>query len=350
MIGIPGSDCDQATTDLLNEVPAGGICLFARNIRTAEQILKLLQDISQLSLIRPMIAIDQEGGMVDRLRRIVTPISPAGAIKDGSQASEMGTIIGHTLKDLGIDIDFAPVVDVVDDGRAGSSNGLFTRPFGSTKEETLEFAGAFLRALQKTGVVGCLKHFPGLGAAKVDSHERLPVIDIDRNVLESIDLYPYKKLFETSDVKSVMVAHAAFPNTDLQEMSQNGKLLPASLSRRFIDGLLREQLGFDGVVITDDLEMGAVVNEYGIAEACIMAINAGADMLAICAGQQNIRDGYHGVLDAVNDGRIPIDRIDESLIRLNKIRSLMGDERTANIENLQTRSTEIEAFNSRVES
>lgn len=176
--------------------------------------------------------------------------------------------------------------------------------------------GIFCRKLQHSGIAGCIKHFPGLGAARVDSHEELPEVGIGDAEFNSVDLFPYRELIASGHVRSIMVAHAAFPGQSLQETDKNGKLLPASLSFNLITGLLRDELGFSGLVITDDLEMGAIVKNYGIGDACKMAINAGADMLAICADAERIREGYRAVLAAAESGEISRESLDSSLARI----------------------------------
>lgn len=318
-IGIPGPELDGATRELLNTVSPGGVCLFARNIKTRGQTHKLLHDVRDCLPVIPFLSVDQEGGLVDRLRRIMTPLPAAASITAVADAAALGEIVGEVVSILGLNMDFAPVVDVVDDERAKYSNGLFTRPFGHSKEDVVELAGAFLRSLQDKGVLGCLKHFPGLGAATVDSHEELPVVDISDAELDSIDLYPYRELLPR--VSAVMIGHTAYPKAGLQERDQNGKLLPSSLSKAFVTTLLREQLGFEGLAITDDLEMGAIIKNYGIGEACKMAVNAGADMLAICADPVRIVEGYRAVLSAVQTGEIAKDRINASAARIATVKS-----------------------------
>lgn len=315
-IGVPGPAVDNETRALVDEVSPGGICLFARNIREARQTRDLLDAIAAQLPITPLLSIDQEGGLVDRLRRVITPMPAAAKIKTAADAAELAEIIAETLRTLGFNMDFAPVVDVIDDARSGPSNGLVSRTFGTSKETVAELAGEFLSVLQANGVTGCLKHFPGLGASRVDSHEELPSVDIEESELREIDLFPYRTLLATGDVRSVMVAHASFPGVGLQETDQSGKLLPSSLSIQFVTNLLRGELAYDGLVITDDLEMGAIVNNYGIDDACTMAIGAGSDMLAICADPVAIREGYHAVVKAVEDGHIAMERVDASLGRI----------------------------------
>lgn len=317
-IGIPGPELDPGTLEVLDEVRPGGICLFARNIKSREQTRRLNDDLRE-HLQWPLISVDEEGGVVDRLRRIMTPLPAAASTRSLEDAAELGRIIGSALSLLGFNMDFAPVVDVVDSGRAKYSNGLFTRPFGQSKEDVTRLAAAFLSALQREGILGCLKHFPGLGAAAVDSHEELPVVGISADELENIDMYPYRTML--SQAPAVMIAHAAYPKTGLQETDRRGKLLPSSLSKAFITTLLRERLGYDGLAITDDLEMGAIINNYGIGEACKMALAAGADMLAVCADPERILEGYGSVLSAVESGEIDHHRLDVSVRRIASAKS-----------------------------
>jgi beta-N-acetylhexosaminidase len=324
-IGVSGTVIDAATDELLIEVRPGGICLFARNIRESVRTRELLDSLRERSKFDPFLSLDQEGGLVDRLRRLVTPMPGATLFKDASTVERFGFIVAEVIRILGFNMDFAPVVDVITKERESVSNGLFSRAFGSSSEQATEFAGAFLESLQSGGVIGCVKHFPGLGAAAVDSHEELPQVSVSDDELESIDLVPYRRLLERNLVHSVMVAHAAYPNTGLQETCPDGTLLPSSLSGKVIDGLLRTELGFDGLVITDDLEMGAIIKNFGIGEACVMAINAGADMLAICADAGRIREGFHAVRDAVEIGRIEGDRLDRSMTRIESAKSLLQE-------------------------
>jgi beta-N-acetylhexosaminidase len=322
-IGIPGPEIDAETHELLDEISPGGICLFARNIREPEQTRTLLDNVRELLPFEPLLSVDQEGGLVDRLRRITTPMPAASKLRDEEDARELAAIIGEALSTLGFNMDFAPVVDVIDDRRSKFTNGLFSREFGRSADEVVALAGAFLQKLQAAGCIGCLKHFPGLGASTVDSHEELPLVDIDESEFDRIDLHPYRALLASGGVHAVMVAHAAYPGLKLQEKDKSGKLLPASLSKSFITTLLRSQFEFDGLVITDDLEMGAIIKNYGVGEACKMAIQAGADMLAICADPARIREGYRAVVTAAEAGKVTDGRVDRSLARIAETRNLL---------------------------
>ena len=324
-IGIAGPTVDAQTSELLDEVKPGGVCLFARNIRETAQTRELLDELRQRSALTPFLSLDQEGGLVDRLRRLITPMPAANLFRDSSTIARFGSIVAEAIRLLGFNMDFAPVLDVVTKERESVSNGLFSRAFGENVDQAAEFAGAFLSNLQSGGVLGCVKHFPGLGASTVDSHEELPQVHVLGDVLNATDLAPYRRLFDRGLVHSVMIAHAAYPNTGLQERTPDGKLLPSSLNARIVDGLLRTDLNFDGLVITDDLEMGAIVTNFGIGEACVLAIEAGADMLAICADASRIREGHRAVTDAVVSGRISRERIDRSMDRIASARSLLHE-------------------------
>lgn len=321
-IGLPNIEVDKSSRELLEEISPGGVCLFARNIRTAEQVGDFLKEITEVLPIKPLLSLDQEGGRVDRLRRIATPMPAASSISKIADVEQLALITAEILRILGFNMNFAPVVDVIDEERKQFSNGLYSRAFGNSKEAVVEFAGAYLDILQTNGCLGCLKHFPGLGASEVDSHEELPIVNLSRQELFDNDLQPYQKLFKTAKTHAVMIAHASFPMFDLQETDSDGKLLPSSLSYNFVTRLLREELGFAGLAITDDLEMGAILKNYGIGAACQMAINAGADMLAICANADAMRTGFHAVLEAVKNGEIAEKRINQSLERIALLKTL----------------------------
>ncbi len=344
-IGIPGSQVDAVTRKLLSDISPGGVCLFSRNIREAGQSRNLLDEIRVSLPLTPFLSIDQEGGLVDRLRRIMTPMPAANKLRNADDAAKLASIIAETLRILGFNMDFAPVVDVVDEERAKYANGLFSRAFGNSKEDAFDLGACFLKVLQREGVIGCLKHFPGLGASCVDSHEELPQVSISEDELFSTDLFPYRELLKTGSVKAVMAAHAAFPLVNLQETDQNGKLLPSSLSKNFITNLLRGALGFNGIVITDDLEMGAIVKNYGIGEACKMALAAGVDMLAICADPDAIREGYDAVMSAVENGEIAEKKIDESLARISALKDELSGPLAFDDARLEHLSDEVAALN-----
>lgn len=344
-IGIPTDHIDDVTRRLMADVKPGGVCLFARNIKEPEQTRALLDDLRSLSDIEPLLSIDQEGGLVDRLRRLLGPMPAAAKIATAQSAEDQATIISDALAGLGFNMDFAPVVDVIDADRARFTNGLHSRAYGSSVREVIEMASAFLDGLQANGIVGCVKHFPGLGASEVDSHEELPVVNISSDELQAVDLAPYRHLIAGGSVNAVMVAHAAFPNLGLQETGQDGKLLPASLSSNFVTKLLRQELEFDGLVVTDDLEMGAILKNYGIGEASLMAIDAGHDMVCICAGVDLIRKAHETISEAAADGRLSVTRIDESVARILELKSKLSIPRDLDLDQITSLSRRIVELN-----
>ncbi len=347
-IGIPGAELDDATQVLLDEVQPGGVCLFARNIRERQQTRDLLDRLREDLRIPPFLSVDQEGGLVDRFRRVMTPMPAANKLRTPDDAAELGRIIGETLRLFGLNMNFAPVVDIIDRDRERYSNGLHSRAFGTTRDEAIEFASRFLDSMESEGVRGCLKHFPGLGASEVDSHKELPAVSISPEEFRSTDLAPYTHLLGERDVAAVMVAHAAYTNVGLQEHDQNGKLLPSSLSPAIISELLRGKLGYKGLVLTDDLEMGAIVENYGMGEACKMAIAAGADMLAICASVDAIQEGHAAIVRAVDAGDITEERIDESIARISSLKTSLSDPLPFDTDRLDELSNQIAELNARL--
>jgi beta-N-acetylhexosaminidase len=319
-VGLPGPELDDAAREVLETIRPGGICFFARNIRDARQTRELLDKLTASLSIRPFLSIDQEGGLVDRLRRILQPMPAADRFHSADEAREFGRLVGEALLILGFNMNFAPVVDVVDEFRSGSQNGLRSRTFGRSADQAYELGAAFLAGLEDNGCIGCLKHFPGLGASRVDSHEDLPAVDISEEELETVDIAPYRRILQNSEAVPIMIAHAAYPAHRLQEMDQNGRLLPSSLSFNFVTDLLRTRLQFNGLVLTDDLEMGAVMKHYSAGEACVRAIRAGNDMVTICATPERMREGFERVMSAVQNGEIERERLDESLERISHLK------------------------------
>lgn len=347
-IGIPADHVDDTTKRLITEIRPGGICLFARNVKEAGQTRALIDELRSLSGIEPFLSIDQEGGLVDRLRRILGPMPAASKISTVASAAEQAEIIADALTGLGFNMDFAPVVDVIDADRARFSNGLLSRAYGTSTDDVIEIASGFLDALQSNGIIGCVKHFPGLGASEVDSHEELPTVNISYDEFQAVDLAPFRHLIAAGSVNAVMVAHAAYPKLGLQETGQDGKLLPASLSSNFVAGLLRQELGFDGLVLTDDLEMGAIVKNYGIGEASLMAVNAGHDMVCICAGIDSMLTAHETISAAAADGRLAEERIDEAVTRILKLKTRLSDPQALDLDRIASLSQRITELNDRL--
>ena len=326
-IGLSGPVLDAEARALIEEVKPGGVIIFGRNVEGGQQLRKLLDDVRELLPTDPLLGIDQEGGLVDRLRKIFTPMPSARTIRehgDLAAARALGRITGEALRLLGFNMNFAPVMSIMTDERDLLSNGLYSRSFGRSPGEVLGYTTVYLRGLQETGIVGCLKHFPGIGAGEVDSHEQMPMVSLSHDDLVAQDLAPYIELFQRKDdrVRCVMVSHGGFPNIDISKGMTGGLLVPASLSPNIVTNLLRQELGYQHLVVTDDLEMGAISKHCEIESATVRAFTAGNDMMLICARPDIIRRGYHGLLDVAREGKLPKERLRASLKRIAAIKSI----------------------------
>src|SRR5256714_9958316 len=326
-IGLPGPEFDSATRALVEEIKPGGVVIFGRNVAAPGQLRSLLDDVRTCVQVEPLFGIDQEGGLVDRLRKICTPMPSARTIRqhgDLAAARMLGRITGEVLRLLGFTMNFAPVMSIMTDERDLLSNGLYSRSWGRSPGEVLGYTMVYLRAMQGTGLLGCLKHFPGIGAGEVDSHEEMPIVHLSHDDLIAQDLAPYIELFQREDdrVRAVMVSHGGFPNIDIRQGIAGGLLEPASLSNSIVTKLLRDELGYQHLVVTDDLEMGAIARHSDIERAALRAFQAGQDMLLICSRPDMIRLGYDRLLRAARDGEITRERIQTSLRRIADFKSL----------------------------
>ena len=352
-IGLPGTEIDSDTRALVEEVQPGGVIIFGRNVASPEQLRSLLDGVRELVKTPPLFGIDQEGGLVDRLRRIFTPMPAARTIRqhgDLAAARALGRITGEVLRMLGFNLNFAPVMSIMTEDRDLLSNGLYSRSFGRSPGEVLGYTTVYMRGLQGTGCLGCLKHFPGIGAGEVDSHEEMPVVQLSHDDLIAQDLAPYIELFQRRDdrVRCVMVSHGGFPNIDIREEVTGGLLEPASLNYNIVTKLLRQELGYKHLVVTDDLEMGAISRHCKIEDACVRATKAGEDMMLICASPEKIRRGYHGLLAAAKSGKLPQTRVKQSLDRIARTKAIMEPPLPLDLERFQHLSDEVLKLNSKL--
>lgn len=327
-IGLPGPELDAEARALIQEIQPGGVIIFGRNVVGPQQLRDLLDGVRELLPVAPLLGVDQEGGLVDRLRKIFTPMPSARTIRehgDLSGARSLGRITGEVLRLLGFNMNFAPVMSIMTEERDLLSNGLYSRSFGRSPGEVLGYTTVYLRGLQETGMIGCLKHFPGIGAGEVDSHEEMPMVRLTHEDLLAQDLAPYIELFGRRDdrVRCVMISHGGFPNIDIMKGVTGGLLEPASLSHNIATNLLRKELGYQHLVVTDDLEMGAIAKHCEIESAVVRAFLAGEDMMLICAHPEIIRRGYHALLGVARDGKLPKDRVRNSLRRIAAIKSIV---------------------------
>jgi beta-N-acetylhexosaminidase len=352
-IGLPGTELDAETRELIQEVQPGGIIIFGRNVASPQQLRSLLDGARELLPAPPLCGIDQEGGLVDRLRKIFTPMPAARTIRqhgDLASARALGRITGEVLRMLGFNLNFAPVMSIMTEDRDLLSNGLYSRSFGRSPGEVLGYTTVYMRGLQGTGCVGCLKHFPGIGAGEVDSHEEMPVVRLSHDDLIAQDLAPYIELFQRRDdrVRCVMVSHGGFPNIDIREETTGGLLEPASLNYNIVTQLLREELGYKHLVVTDDLEMGAISRHCEIEDATVRAAFAGVDMLLICATPEKIRRGYHGLLAAAKDGRVSPHRIQESLERIARTKTIIEPPLPLDLDRFKELSDQVTKLNAKL--
>ena len=277
LVGIPGPELDPATAAALREVQPGGFILFTRNITSPTGLRKLLDDLRDLSDAEPIITVDQEGGRVSRLKAIGSEPPSASQLRardDAALVRRHGDITARLLRLFGFNLDLCPVLDLCLDGDESVDNSLRGRCYGTTVEQVVRLAGAFNAALREGGIATCGKHFPGYTAARADAHHELPVINRTRAELDANELAPFRQMI--GELDSLMVCHAHYPCLDPENS------LPASLSRHVITDLLRGELGFPGLVVTDDLDMGAILNGYDLETTLHLALAAGADMAMIC--------------------------------------------------------------------
>ena len=352
-IGLPGTELDADSRALIEEVQPGGVIIFGRNVAGPEQLRALLDSVRELVTVPPLFGIDQEGGLVDRLRRIFTPMPSARTIRqhgDLAAARALGRVTGDVLRMLGFNINFAPVMSIMTEDRDLLSNGLYSRSFGRSPGEVLGYTTVYMRGLQGTGLLGCLKHFPGIGAGEVDSHEEMPVVQLSHDDLIAQDLAPYIELFQRRDdrVRCVMVSHGGFPNIDIREEITGGLLEPASLNYNIVTKLLREELGYKHLVVTDDLEMGAIARHCEIEDAVVRAALAGEDMMLICASPEKIHRGYHGLLAASKTGTLSEQRIRQSLERIARTKTIMEPPLPLDLERFRSLADEIIRLNSKL--
>jgi beta-N-acetylhexosaminidase len=353
-IGLPGTEIDQDARELIQEIQPGGIILFGRNVESPQQVRKLLDDARALVPTPVLCGVDQEGGLVDRLRDIFLPMPSARALRqhgDLAGVRTLGRVTGELLRMLGFDINFAPVMSIITQERSQLTNGLYSRSFGSSPGEVLGYTTVYMRGLQASGCLGCLKHFPGIGAGGVDSHIEMPLVPLSRDDLLAQDLAPYIELFQRPDdrVRVVMISHGGFPNIDIKHGTTGGLIEPASISQRIVTHLLRQELGYKHLVVTDDLEMGAIAKQFQIEDASIRAFNAGEDMLLICATPETIRRGYHGLLKAVQDKKFTERRLQGSLRRIAATKALMRTPVELNMNNYNQLANEIRELNKRLD-
>jgi beta-N-acetylhexosaminidase len=274
LMGVPGTELDAKTAAIIRDVQPAGFILFGRNIKTPAQLRRLVDDLRGEVKHVPIVTIDQEGGRVSRLKECGSEPPSAKQLREKGDLrliERHGALTGEILRLFGFNLNLAPVVDVSFDG--DFENSLKNRTWGLDAKTVIENAGAFNRTMREQGVLSCGKHFPGYSRAAVDPHHELPIVARSRQELQADEWQAFLAL--APELDSMMVGHANYPALD-----DSG--FPSSLSRKIVHGILREEWGYRGAVISDDLDMGAIVGHYGLGESVTRAVEAGNDLVLLC--------------------------------------------------------------------
>jgi len=306
---LPGTTITPELRSLAKEFQLGGVILFSRNIEAPEQVAELAHDAQSLATDSPLwVSVDQEGGRVARLKAPFTewpPMAVLGRSGDSSLASRFAASLAAELKAVGITLDYAPVLDI----HTNPKNPIIgDRALAESAERVAELGAAIVAGLQNHGVAACGKHFPGHGDTAVDSHLDLPLVEHPPDRIRRVECVPFRAAI-TADVAFIMTAHILVPTLDED--------LPATLSPRIVRGMLRDELGFNNVIVSDDLEMKAIAKTWTVPDAAVRAIAAGCDAFLVCSGDADAQaQALEALVHAVEEGRIPQKALDDSQRRL----------------------------------
>ena len=307
MIGIHGKSLNDDARFMLNEYRVGGIILFDRNMESKDQVKTLITDINKAGksagLTPLFLGIDQEGGAVARMDDKLIKVSPAEEVgkEPVEQAASLAKEAGTELKELGFNINFAPVADL----------GLtYGRSYSTNPDEVVRYASAVGKSYDEAGLWYSYKHFPGIGKTDVDLHADTSIVPVSKETLLSEDTKVFVDLIKQSkpNTYTIMVSHAMYPQIDPDH--------PSSLSKAIITDWLRKDMGYNGVVVTDDMDMGALAKHYTFGDMAVQSILAGSDILLVCHEYEHMQEAYNGLMKAVKDGRISKERLDESVKRI----------------------------------
>ena len=345
--GIEGTQLGQDAVQAVQDYQVGGVILFGRNVESAGQLAELTNGLKDLNgdYTPLFLCVDQEGGRVDRMPPEVERTPSAWSVGQTLDTEGVGAAYGALLAEecaaFGFNMDFAPSLDIWSNP---DNTVIGDRAFGNDWEWTAFFGMSAVESMEEQGgVIPVVKHFPGHGDTSVDSHVALPVVDKSLEELWQSELVPFNMTLNQEDyfgaqagpsAPAVMVAHILLSQVDPD--------YPSSLSQRVVTGLLREEMGFDGVVCTDDLTMGAVSNTYGMGEAAVLAVEAGCDLLLVCHGADNLTAARDALLEAADSGRISPERLDESVKRILSLKVEYG------LTNEPVDTPDVDALNARI--
>lgn len=311
-VGLPGPDAAEEVLARLRATHAQSLVVFARNFASAAQFTELLKRLERALGRRLLVMVDHEGGRVIRFRDGVTRFPDArtvGATRRPEDIERQGAVEAEELSRLGVGVNLAPCVDVVVEG---SDPVIGDRSYGSDPARVAACAVARIRGLQSHGVAACAKHFPGLGAVPRDPHATLPTISLDQAAMERAHLPPFRAAIRAG-VAMVMSSHVCYPALG------DPPGLPATFSSRLIKGMLREQLGFGGLILTDDLEMGALRALGTMGEIAVRATEAGHDLLLICSDLSLAEEAFHSLCNSYKENKLDIFELKKSVQRLAKL-------------------------------
>jgi beta-N-acetylhexosaminidase len=343
IIGFDGTEMSLVLRSLLTRLQPAGVILFARNITSGEQTHRLLSECQSCVSTRLFTCVDMEGGVVDRFRNITGPSPSAAevfATRDRKAFRKHGRIIGETCRALGFNTDFAPVVDLAFEA---SRNVMSSRAISANPKEATAYAREFLTGLRSASVLGAIKHFPGLGEANLDTHYELPTVENTWKKLWDTDIAPYRALRRESPL--VMVGHAAYPAVTRDRT-------PASLSKKWITDVLRKKIGYRGLVVSDDLEMGGVLKASPIEQAAVEHIRAGGDLCLICHVEDHVVRSHEALVTEAERDAMFARRANESVTRVlafkRKSRELKHPAAAPTAARMEKLSRELWEFSERV--
>jgi beta-N-acetylhexosaminidase len=315
IVGFTGHTIPDEVRELAREFDLAGVFFLARNVETPEQVADLSRESQALAADIPLwVSVDQEGGRVARLKRPFTewpPMITLGRAGPGAEklAERFARALAAELHAVGISMDYTPVLDVLTNPK---NPVIGDRALADRAEDVARLGAAIIRTLQGEGIAASGKHFPGHGDTSTDSHVELPLLDHPRDRLEAVELVPFKAAI-AAGVASIMTAHILIPALDDES--------PATLSKAIVDGLLKRTLGFEGLVLSDDLEMKAISGRYGHSDATIRAIAAGCDAVLMCAPEPEAQmAALEAIIHAVEKGELPLKRVEDALARHRRVK------------------------------
>lgn len=314
MSGVDGYTISDTTIDMIKNYHVGGFIILGENIKSANQLLDLVNSLKTANSgnnIPLLLSIDEEGGRIDRMPgefKRLPANKDVGKVNNSEFSYKLGSIISEELNSFGFNMDFAPVLDI----NSNPNNPVIgDRSFGSDPDKVAKLGIMTMKGIGSGKIIPVVKHFPGHGDTSMDSHVGLPSLNHDIKRLEDFELIPFAQAIK-SQADAIMVAHILLPKIDPK--------YPASMSKTIINDILREDLNFDGVVITDDMTMGAVTKNYNIGDAAVKSVNAGSDIILVCHGYDNEVSVVNVLKKAVQNGIITEERVNQSVYRILRLK------------------------------